>query len=144
MATTGIRAPQKPASARQRPLRGCSHGKETLTYAYAIHHAPQGILCFDFFAQQWGECWIITDPGDNSSEPRKVCAGQHPAAWLAGKFNETEVLVERSRFGRLGVDDEGSHREGFAGGRNALARIGQQDRTESLSLKLPGHGQTAE
>jgi len=46
---------------------------------------------------------------------------------LAGEFDEAEMLVERSRFGRLGVDDDGSHRERCAGGGNALAGIGKKD-----------------
>lgn len=27
---------------------------------------------FDFFAQEWGECWVVTDPGCVSSQTRKV------------------------------------------------------------------------
>jgi hypothetical protein len=55
---------------------------------------------------------------------------------LAGQFDKTEVLVERGRFGRFGVYNDGSDRQRFSCGSNPLARICQQDGTQACALSL--------
>ncbi len=52
---------------------------------------------------------------------------QHPAAGLAGEFDEAEVPVEGGGFWRFGINDDGSHGEGLTGGCDTLARIGKKD-----------------
>ncbi|MBI5781863.1 MAG: hypothetical protein HZA65_09415 [Rhodocyclales bacterium] len=39
---------------------------------YDLRHITRRKEFFDFFAQKGGECWIVTDPGSDSSQARKV------------------------------------------------------------------------
>ena len=57
---------------------------------------------------------------NGSSQANEMWAWQHPAAGLAGKFDETEVLVERSRLRRSGVHHDRAYRERSTGGSDTL------------------------
>lgn len=39
---------------------------------YDLRHITRRKEFFAFFAQEGGECWIVTEPGDDSSQTGKV------------------------------------------------------------------------